>query len=181
MEKVDVASPTLSPPPREADVLPAPLPTLDDKVREGCLAQDRVIQMQLQAIQQLQAMQLESQRQLQESQRQLQESERQFSAFRLETQQQFRNVQQQLEILQFNMGAISFNSTAFFPEVPIRPLMNDAGDLPNENEFPALNRDFRNLSALATRNLLSFYNVRLPRGGDAKKLLAAHIGLRERM
>ena len=57
----------------------------------------------------------------------------QLDAFRHETQQQFR-------ILQYNMAALAFNSSALNPEAPIRPLMNDAALLPDR--FPATLRDF---------------------------------------
>ena len=93
----------------------------------------------------------------------------QFDAFRHETQQQFR-------ILQHNMAALAFNSSAVYPEAPIRPLMNDAALLPDR--FPSTLRDFHDLTAAAARIFLRFYQIPLPGRGNAKRLLASHIGLR---
>ena len=90
--------------------------------------------------------------------------------------QQLGGIQRQLEVLQFNAGAATFNSSAVNSEASIRPFIDSAGNLPVR--FPATLREFQDLPVAAARGFLRFYRVRLPRGQDAKRFLASHIGLR---
>ena len=93
----------------------------------------------------------------------------QLDASRNETRLQFR-------ILQYNMAALAFNSSALLPEVPIQALQNNAGNIPVR--FPATRGAFQSMSARRVQHFLEFYEIHLPRNANAKALLASHIGLR---
>ena len=93
-----------------------------------------------------------------------------------EMQRQVQPIQLQLRILEVNSGAIAFNSSANIPQAPIRPLMNDEGNAPAE--FPATLRAFQELIRRGTQNLIRDYQIVVPRDEDAKKMLAAYLGLR---
>ena len=123
-----------------------------------------VLQQQLQR--EMQAMRRELQREMQAMRRQLQR----------EMQRQVQLIQPQLSILEVNSGAIAFNSSANIPQAPIRPLMNDEGNAPAE--FPATLRAFQELIRRGTQNLIRDYQIVVPRDEDAKKMLAAYLGLR---
>ena len=123
-----------------------------------------VLQQQLQR--EMQAMRRELQREMQAMRRKLQR----------EMQRQVQLIQLQLRILEVNSGAIAFNSSANIPQAPIRPLMNDEGNAPAE--FPATLRAFQELIRRGTQNLIRDYQIVVPRDEDAKKMLAAYLGLR---
>ena len=93
----------------------------------------------------------------------------QLDASRNETQQQFR-------ILQYNMAALAFNSSALHPEAPIRALQNNAGIIPVR--FPATRGAFQSMSARRVQHFLEFYEIHLPLNANAKAILASHMGLR---
>ena len=93
----------------------------------------------------------------------------QLDASRNETQQQFR-------ILQYNMAALAFNSSALHPEAPIRALQNNAGIIPVR--FPSTSGAFQSMSARRVQHFLEFYEIHLPLNANAKALLASHMGLR---
>ena len=134
-----------------------------------------VLQQQLQR--EMQAMRRQLQREMQAMRRELQ---REMQAMRRqlqrEMQRQVQLIQLQLSILEVNSGAIAFNSSANIPQAPIRPLMNDEGNAPAE--FPATLRAFQELIRRGTQNLIRDYQIVVPRDEDAKKMLAAYLGLR---
>ena len=129
------------------------------QLRQEIQLLQRASQQQLEAIQlvnqQLQAMQRRSERQLQDMQ--------------LRSEQQF-------ETLQFNMGALAFNSSALLPQVPIRPLKNNAGRIPRH--FPGTRGEFKRLNENRVQALLDFYGIPRPGQGEELELLASHVGLR---
>ena len=93
----------------------------------------------------------------------------QLDASRNETQQQFR-------ILQYNLAALAFNSSALHPEAPIRALQNNAGIIPVR--FPSTSGAFQSMSARRVQHFLEFYEIHLPLNANAKAILASHMGLR---
>ena len=133
--------------------------------------------MRRQLQREIQAMRRQLQREMQAMRRELQ---REMQAMRRklqrEMQRQVQLIQLQLRILEVNSGAIAFNSSANIPQAPIRPLMNDEGNAPAE--FPATLRAFQELIRRGTQNLIRDYQIVVPRDEDAKKMLAAYLGLR---
>ena len=123
--------------------------------------------------QQIQNLRRETRQQARDLRREVRQQTRDL---RRETRQQFRDVHLQINVVLFNMGAVAYNSQALLSQLSIRALKN-AGDLPDP--FPATRGEFQGLEEAAARDLLGFYGIRRPRGGNAKMLLAEHVGLRE--
>ena len=84
--------------------------------------------------QQGQAMELINQ-QLQAMEQQQQAMQQQLQAMQQQLQDMEQRSGQQFDNLQFNMGALAYNSSAMIPQAPIRPLKNNAGNIPRH--FPA--------------------------------------------
>ena len=166
---------------------------LQQQLQREMQAMRRQLQREMQAMRrelqrEMQAMRRQLQREIQAMRRQLQREmpamrrklQREMQAMRRqlqrEMQRQVQLIQLQLSILEVNSGAIAFNSSANIPQAPIRPLMNDEGNAPAE--FPATLRAFQELIRRGTQNLIRDYQIVVPRDEDAKKMLAAYLGLR---